>query len=132
VFYNTTSGNVASGANCPLSTQATGNTTGAFTLASNAVTVLQAGTYLIAYHVQIFNNLSTSYAIFTGSTQVAGTVGVGTSSAAIKLLSGFTVVTLNANTIVSIRNVGTGTDTLAGSVGGVQAANVMLLIQRVG
>jgi hypothetical protein len=56
---------------------------------------------------------------------------VVTSSAAIKLLSGFTVVTLTVNSTVSIRNVGTLSDTLALSVGGVQPANVMLLLQRV-
>jgi hypothetical protein len=58
-------------------------------------------------------------------------VSVGTSTAAVKLVSGAAVLTLTANSTLNIRNVGTTSDPLAGSADGAQASNVVLTILRV-
>jgi len=127
-FYNTSTGTVASNAIAPLTTAATGNTSGAFTLNSNRVTVAQAGTYVIQFQIQV-NNANAAYALFVNATQVPGTTGVGNSTT-IKEITAFSVLSLAAGSIVDIRNIGTTTDTLAGSIEGEQATNVMLLLQR--
>jgi hypothetical protein len=129
VFYNSASGTVAANANAPLTTASAGNTTG-FSLSSNTVTVLQAGTYLVSFQVQL-NPTNSAYALFLNGTQVLGTVGVGTSTAAIKLVSGTAILSLAANSTLNIRNVGNSSDSLAATVESAQPSNVVLTILRV-
>jgi hypothetical protein len=130
VFYNAVSAMVSPGSNCPLSNTGPGNTSGFTLTGGNTVQVAQAGTYLISYQVEVFNT-SAAYALFVNGTQVQGTVSVGTSTAAVKLLAKATIVTLTTNNTVNVRNVGNLTDTLEGAVEGQQSTNVLIVIQRV-
>jgi hypothetical protein len=130
-FFNSATGSVAAGAIAPLTTAASGNT-GGLTLSGNRVTVASAGTYAISYQIQVSNEGTAAFALFRNAVQIPGTAGVGTSSAAQKLIAGFTVQTLAAGDIVDVRNVTSiSTLTLSGSIGGQQATNVVLIFLQI-
>jgi hypothetical protein len=125
---------VAPAALAPLTTAGGGNTAGAFTLATNTVTVVNAGTYLLEYRVAILTQ-NAVFALFVNGTQVPGTNGASgtvTGNPA-RQLGGAAAVTLTAGATVSVRNVSTTADTLAGAtLEGAAPTSVMLTLLKVG
>ena len=125
---------MANGALAPLTTAGAGNTAGAFTLATNTVTVVNAGTYLLEYRVAV-TSATAVFSLFVNGVQVPGTNGASGAVASNppRQLSASAAVTLAAGSTVSVRNVSTGTDSLAGAVlEGAAPTSVMLTLVKVG
>jgi hypothetical protein len=131
-FFSSAQGTtVATGITAPLTTAGSGNTSGAFTLASNTVTVVQAGTYLLTYSAAVSSN--TVFQLVVNGNLVAGTLGVAQAgSGGSRQLGGSAAVTLTANSTVLVRNVSSGTVTLAATLVGQSPTSVMLTILKVG
>jgi hypothetical protein len=98
------------------------------------VTAVQAGLYLISYNVNIAASSTGVYQLLRNNTTlVAGTIGSTENSAAGgHQLSGFTVIRLNANDFISIRNIGNIGDTLQGGTDGQTPTSAMLTIVKIG
>jgi len=133
-FFSSAAGTtVALNANAPLTTAGGGNTAGAFSLASNTVTVVNAGTYLIWYQAAIAASNAAVFQLFVNGAGVAGTLGVSQNPASsVHQLVGAATVTLAANATVNVRNVSTTTDTLASAVDGATPTSVSLTLVRIG
>jgi len=135
-FFSTSPGaSVAAAGNAPLTTVGGGNTTGAFTLASNTVTIVNPGTYLLGFRAAITANTSAIFSLFVNGGQVAGTNGISTSSAVnagSHELTGSAAVTVTANSTVQIRNVTAAAVVLAGAVNAVNPTTVTLTLVKVG
>jgi hypothetical protein len=133
-FFSTSVGtSVAANASAPLTTAGGGNTAGAFTLASNTVTVVNAGTYLVWYRAAI-NAGTAVFAVVANETVVPGTLGVAQNVAAgnSRQLTGSATVTLTANSTILIRNVLTTADTLAAAADGQSPTSVTVTLVKVG
>jgi len=101
-------------------------------LASNAVTVQQAGTYHITYSVLVGGTPNASYGLFVNGNFVAGSAsGTSDTAAATQIVAGSAIVSLSANAVVSVRNRGNTADTLAVFVDGQLVNSVTLTIIRV-
>jgi hypothetical protein len=123
---------VATNTNVPLTTAAGGNTAGAFSLASNTVTVVQAGTYLLSYTAAIGGGTA-AFQLFVNGTAVSGTIGVAVAtSGGARHLVGSTAMTLTANSTVLVRNVSSAAATLANTTGGQTPTSLALTILKVG
>jgi hypothetical protein len=139
-FFSVSVGtSVAANATAPLTTAGSGNTTGAFSLANNTVTVVNAGTYLLWYQTAI-NSVATAganaavFALVVNGTVVPGTLGVTVngSNVGVHQLTGAAAVTLTANSTVLVRNVSSTADTLAAATDGQSPTSVTLTLLKVG
>jgi hypothetical protein len=133
-FFSSSPGTVvAANGNVPLTTVGGGNTAGAFSLTSNTVTVVQAGTYLLSYRAAVSAGTPMFQLVVNGTTLVPGTIGVAVLAAAgVRNLTGEAAVTLTANSTVLVRNVSTGTATLAPASSGQTPTSLALTILKVG
>ena len=123
---------VANGANVSVTTASAGNTAGAFALAANAVTVVQAGKYYVWYAVTVSNNANGVTQLFVNGVAVPGTQGEnrGSTAASAGDANGAAVVQLAANSVLTIRNVsGAAFNVGTGATGG---AVSQLAILRLG
>jgi hypothetical protein len=121
-----------------LTTAGAGNTASSFTLATNTVTVLKAGTYLLWYSAAIANVAGAGntavFALTVNGTVVPGTNGVtenGSGNGAHQV-TGSAAVTLAANATVTVRNISTTADTLAAATDGQTPTSVSLTLLKVG
>jgi hypothetical protein len=109
------------------------NTSGAFSLASNVVTVNQAGTYAMWFSVALAGGSTGAYQLVVGGTIVPGTIAISANTSTTQhQATGFAVVSVSAGALVNVRNVGTTTDTLASSVDNATPTSVMLTILKLG
>jgi hypothetical protein len=123
---------VAANASAPLTTAGAGNTAGAFTLASNTVTVVQAGTYFIQYTASISGGTAV-FALVANGAVVAGTNGVAeTATGGARQIIGSTTITLAANSPVLVRNISNVADTLAATTDGQTPTSVRLTFINIG
>jgi hypothetical protein len=124
---------VAANGTAPLSTAGAGNTPSAFTLASNTVTVVNAGRYLLWYQAAI-NQGTAVFALVVNGTVVAGTHGVAqnVTTGNSRSLTGSAAVSLTANSTVLVRNVSNTADTLAAAADGQNPTSVTLTLIKVG
>ena len=138
-FFSVSVGtSVAANANAPLTT-AGSNTAGAFSLANNTVTVVNAGTYLLCYQAAI-NSVAAAagnsavFALAVNGAVVPGTLGVtqNGNNLGIHQLTGAAAVALTANATVNVRNVSTTADTLAAALDGQSPTSVTLTLLKVG
>jgi hypothetical protein len=131
-FFSSSPGTtVAIGGTVPLTNTGGGNTSGAFTLASNTVTVVQAGTYLLSYSAAATG--TPVFQLVVNGTAVPGTIGVAVLTAAgVRNLTGSAAVTVTANSTVLVRNVSNATATLAAAAGGQNPTSLSLTILKVG
>ncbi len=90
-----------------MTTASAGNTAGAFALASNAVTVSQAGRYYVWYAVTVTNGAIGVTQLFVNGVAVPGTQGQNTGAGASGAgdANGAAVVNLAAASVITIRNV---------------------------
>jgi hypothetical protein len=112
---------IANNANVTLTTASAGNTASAFTIATNTVTVLQAGKYYVWYSVTVANNATGITQLFVNGASVAGTQGEnrGSTAASAGDANGAAVVQLTANSTINIRNVsGAAFNVGTGATGG--------------
>jgi hypothetical protein len=125
-----TAASVANNANVPITTASGGNTAGAFTLATNTVTVVQAGKYYVWYAVTIANNANGIMQLFVNGAAVAGTQGENRGSTANSAgdANGAAVVQLAANATINIRNV-SGAGVNVGTTAGGGAVSQLALIR---
>jgi hypothetical protein len=114
---------VANNANVPVTTASAGNTAGAFTLAANAVTVVQAGKYYVWYDVTVANTANGVTQLFVSGVAVPGTQGENRASTgganSAGDANGGAVLNLAANAVITIRNVaGAAFNVGTGATGG--------------
>ena len=131
-FFSSSPGTVvAVGGTVPLTTAGAGNTAG-FSIASNTVTVVQAGTYLLSYSAAASGGTPVFQLVVNGAV-VPGTIGVAVLTAAgARNLTGSAAVSLTANSTVLVRNVSNATATLAAASGGQTPTSLALTILKVG
>ena len=107
------------------------NTSGAFSLASNMVTVNQAGTYSVWFSVALGPGAASAYQLVVGGTLVPGSVGISDDNGSTQHQGiGFAVVNVPAGAAVAVRNVGNSASTLANSVDGATPTSVMLTLLK--
>jgi hypothetical protein len=130
-FFSSSPGTVVAAAGTvPLTTAGGGNTAG-FSLASNTVTVTQAGTYLLSYRAAATG--TPAFQLVVNGTVVPGTIGVAVLTAAgVRNLTGSAAVTLTANSTVLVRNVSNASATLAAASGGQNPTSLSVTILKVG
>jgi hypothetical protein len=127
-----TGATVAANANAPLAFTGPANTVGAFTLASNVVTVTNGGTYLISYTVVVAGTPAATYGLFVNNALVAGSFsGAVGASGAVLTATGSAVVSIQGGQTVAVRNRGSSTDTLGNLVDGQTINPVTLTIMRI-
>ena len=120
-----------SGEDAPLTSTGDANTSGAFSLASNTVTVNQAGTYSVWFSVALGPGAASAYQLVVGGTLVPGSVGISDDNGSTQHQGiGFAVVNVPAGAAVAVRNVGNSASTLANSVDGATPTSVMLTLLK--
>lgn len=116
---------VAAGASAPLTFQGSENTPGAFTLDSNAVTVQEAGTYLVMYGV-ITTDFTPLYGAFVNGTLCPESI------AGFQPTTGSCLTVLSVGDQIIVKNLGTSSDLLSFSIGDVVLNPVTLTLLKVG